>query len=444
MNIGILDQTCQGWSAGASYTRMMLASLELVLSEAPGDIVFLTQSEGIEPPVGIKKQVLPESATPADWQACFSEYQIAVTLPVRDHRIYDIPGAKVGWIPDFQHFQLPDLFTEDDCAARTELLGAVAALSDRVIVSSETARLDLQRFLPDQASKGCVARFSSMLWQSGYRDLVDVEGRYHLPQRFFLVANQFWKHKNHAILPAAVSEARRSGAEVFLVCTGLPCDYRDPENRVFSEFLQSCSREGVRDFIAVLGQTPYADLVSLMRKAVAILQPSRFEGWSTSIEDCKAIGRPLICSDIPVHREQVGADGTFFPVDSPSDLSRALTSAASRCVEGPNLDLEAKALADAKGRCAEFGRVLLKVATDAAAAHLANPRPVRSERSHTTSSSVLRQQAEYIQELETACAERLEGMQALQSEVDRLQSELGEIGRHPLRHAVRSLLGTKS
>jgi len=439
MNIGILDQTCQGWSAGASYTKMMLASLELVLPEAPGKVVFLTQDGNLEPPSGIEKQLVPESATPADWQSCLSENQIAVTLPVRDHLIHDIPGAKVGWIPDFQHFQLPDLFTGEDRDARNELLEAVAAQSDRVIVSSESARADFQHFLSDHGGKACVARFSSMLWQSGYRDLVDVEGRYHLPSRFFLVANQFWKHKNHAILPAAVAEARRSGADVFLVCTGLPCDYRDPENRVFSEFLQACSREGVRDFIAVLGQTPYADLVTLMRKAVAIIQPSRFEGWSTSIEDCKAIGRPLICSDIPVHREQVGSKGLFFPVDDPAELGRALALASRDWILGPELDVEAVSLAAAKDRCREFGRVLLDVSKEAVEAHRHNPTSSTPERVRGASVSVLRQQAEYIQELETACAQRLEGMHALQAETNRLQSELDRIQRHPFRNAIQSL-----
>ena len=58
-----------------------------------------------------------------------------------------------------------------------------------------------------------------------------------------------------------------------------------------------------------------------MKEARAVIQPSKFEGWGTVVEDAKAMQRPLILSDINVHREQVGKHGYYFPVDNAAELA---------------------------------------------------------------------------------------------------------------------------
>src|SRR6185503_5946561 len=70
----------------------------------------------------------------------------------------------------------------------------------------------------------------------------------------------------------------------------------------------------------------YAELEALMRCAVALINPSRFEGWSTSVEEARAIGLPLVVSDIAVHREQAGGEALFFDPDDADTLCRHLLS----------------------------------------------------------------------------------------------------------------------
>jgi glycosyltransferase involved in cell wall biosynthesis len=443
VNIAILDQSCAGWSAGASFTRMMLACLSLARANHEGEIFFLSGRTDLEIGPEFRRLDLPKDIDAAGFAEILRTHEIEATIPVRDHLVHEIPGAKVGWVPDFQHFRLPELFTEENIAERDELLAAVVYGCDVVLVSSESAREDLAAFAPEAVAKARVGRFSSMLWQSTFREYVDVRSKYHLPERFFLVANQFWKHKDHAVLPGALAEAHEAGARPFVVCTGLTCDYRDPENRVFSEFLRSCSELGVRDRIAILGQVPYGDLVSLMRTAQAVLQPSRFEGWSTSVEDCKALGRPLICSDIPVHREQAGDDGIFFPLSDASRLGQVLASESEKLGAGPDPEREQTALSDAKTRAKEYGEALLAMAREAAdryVTHSATPtNPPISKRAVP----LVRQQADYIAELEKACSERLQGMEALRAEVERLRGELAAIDASPLRMAVKKFLGRR-
>ncbi|RIW14372.1 glycosyltransferase, partial [Algoriphagus lacus] len=44
----------------------------------------------------------------------------------------------------------------------------------------------------------------------------------------------------------------------------------------------------------------------------AVIQPSLFEGWSTVIEDAKSLNVQVICSNLPVHIEQLSLNGIYF------------------------------------------------------------------------------------------------------------------------------------
>ena len=64
-----------------------------------------------------------------------------------------------------------------------------------------------------------------------------------------------------------------------------------------------------------LGMIPLDHVYALLRASVALINPSRFEGWSTTVEEAKSFGVPMILSDIDVHREQTGGAARYFGVD---------------------------------------------------------------------------------------------------------------------------------
>jgi len=368
LKIGILDQTCPGWSGGTSYTRAMLSSIALnregqkgSSAETKEDWLFLSRGK-IQAPAAF--QEVSFSAFKDESEEALPD----VVIPVRDQVVWEVPMTKVGWIPDFQHCRLPSFFSEDDLAARDALFEEIGRSCDLIIVSSEDARKDFQEFFPAHAGKARIARFASMLWDEElYANPQEVCEKYLLPERFALVVNQFWKHKNHALLPAALAEAKRRGVVVPLVLTGLPLDYRDPENGVISKLFQECSRLGLRDQIYFLGYLPYREMISLMRCAAVLLQPSHFEGWNTSIEDAKALGRPILCSDLPVHKEQLPDGLGFFSGQSPEQLADLLVTHFPNLSAGPDFPHEASCLAAAKERSKAFGGILLEAAREAAA-----------------------------------------------------------------------------
>jgi hypothetical protein len=63
-----------------------------------------------------------------------------------------------------------------------------------------------------------------------------------------------------------------------------------------------------------------------MNHALAIIQPSLFEGWSTVVEDVKAMNQHIIVSDLNVHRDQLGVQAFYF---NPNNENEAIVAGYS-------------------------------------------------------------------------------------------------------------------
>jgi len=73
-----------------------------------------------------------------------------------------------------------------------------------------------------------------------------------------------------------------------VVCTGKFFDRRDPAPT--AKLLATISRPGLREQFFLLGLVPHDDVYGLMRQSIAVINPSLFEGWSTSVEEAKSLG----------------------------------------------------------------------------------------------------------------------------------------------------------
>lgn len=359
MKIGILDQSAAGWSAGASYTRLILKSIALAKT-SEHEIYFLRRNASIRVPEGIRTVPIPEGINAGEFWEIRSKLGLDVLLPIRDGLLDFGDLSVAGWIPDLQHLRMPELFTADDLGSRADTMKCLMDRCFGLYFSSQSAQADFKEFYPEYLKPTYLAEFASTLWDMELSEAPEkTVTKYHLPSSFILVPNQFWKHKNHEILAPALAATQ---SDVEIVVCGLPSDYRDPENHHLSRFFQDAARLGVAQRIHFLGHLSYLEMLDLMRCAQSILQPSRFEGWSTSIEDAKALGKKLICSDIQVHREQIPDALGFFHVDKPTELAELMDKVGQQGGLGFDLASEQEALLDAKKRSAIFGDTLLAIA----------------------------------------------------------------------------------
>ena len=102
------------------------------------------------------------------------------------------------------------------------------------------------------------------------------------------------------------------------------------------------------------GNVPRADVALLMRASVAMLNPSLFEGWSTTVEEAKSLGVRLVLADLPVHREQVGAAADFFDPVDPAAIAACLERVWVDEREGPAVSEQQAIAEQALRRVREF------------------------------------------------------------------------------------------
>ena len=137
----------------------------------------------------------------------------------------------VAWIPDFQHRYLRHLFDFKAYWKREIGFRAQIFSGRNVMLSSEDARQDCEHFYPATRGRTHVVRFSvpfaTALDAGAARAVAD---EYGLPELFFFLPNQFWKHKNHECVIQALALLKTKGREVVVAASGKQADPRDPEH----------------------------------------------------------------------------------------------------------------------------------------------------------------------------------------------------------------------
>jgi glycosyltransferase involved in cell wall biosynthesis len=226
----------------------------------------------------------------------------------------------ISWTPDFQYKAFPDYWSKKETLSR-DLTILRHSLIGNILVSSLASANDFNTYFPHLSKcKPYVLHFTSgEILNSIPSSLTELQNKYPIKERYIYLPNQFWMHKNHAIVLEAL---RHVSDSVQVVCTGKLEDYRNPE--YVSSLLNKIKEYELEQKFLVLGTVPYQDVVSLMHNCVAVLNPSKFEGWSTSVEEGKSLQKKVILSDIPVHREQSPERSYFFGYDNAALLAEHL------------------------------------------------------------------------------------------------------------------------
>jgi glycosyltransferase involved in cell wall biosynthesis len=267
--------------------------------------------------------------------------------------------TRLPWVTDLQHLHLPAYFGRLEAWRRTAHFASLARHAGTIVVSSEDARRHFEQRFPRAAGKTRVLHFRTVVtahWLDG--DIEEVCARHGVTPGFLLVPNQFWAHKGHATAFKALNHLGPVAPE--LVCTGSTEDYRRPT--YFADLLAGLERSGQRDRVKILGVVPRADYVQLLRAASVVVQPSHFEGWSSVVEDARALGKRLVLSDLGVHREQRPPGAHLFR----SGDEAALAVAIEEALRDPVPD-EREAVRNQQARVMKYARTFLSIAREAAA-----------------------------------------------------------------------------
>jgi glycosyltransferase involved in cell wall biosynthesis len=361
------------WTGGITYRKNLLKALsffkdeiEIVMIAAKDstgynefkDYKSLTKYEN----TGMLDKVISgiyQKYFQLDWKLgkTIEGHNIEVVFPATMHAAKGV--GSIYWIPDFQFMHLPHMYDQNYLNTISPKLKKYFSDADLIVVSSEDAKNDLKSFSPEFLYKVRVLKFVAHVPENLYEENVyDAIKTYHLPDDFFFLPNQFWAHKNHKLVVEALKILKEKGVKPFVVCSGNPTDVRNP--MFFAEFLKSLSESGTRDQFIFLGMLPHNHVYSLIRASKAVINPSLFEGWSTSVEECKSVGKGMILSDLPVHKEQNPAGSVFFDRYDAQDLADKIEFVWNSKISGPDSDLENAAKSTFVVRMKEFGHAFIE------------------------------------------------------------------------------------
>jgi glycosyltransferase involved in cell wall biosynthesis len=227
---------------------------------------------------------------------------------------------KVLLICDMSAFRFPHLHSTKWRIYLQASIWISSKLASKIITISQSSRRDIVHFLgkseedveivyPWLEKRGDEIAVSRDLWTSKYP---------FLSKRFILCVGTLKKRKNIDNLFRAfriLVEANKR--DLLLVLAG----------RV-SKGVEAVDFSGVQDLLGtrihVLGYVEEAELQSLYRNSEIVVYLSTYEGFGLPIFEAMTAGKPIVVSDIPVHREVLGDAGLLVQPSDPDEIADAM------------------------------------------------------------------------------------------------------------------------
>jgi glycosyltransferase involved in cell wall biosynthesis len=199
---------------------------------------------------------------------------------------------------DLQHLDLPHLFSRAERVFRAVAWHRSVRGATVVIVPSA--------FVRDRAVDllGLDQRRVRVIHHGIDHDVFSPGGDEREP--FLLYPARPWPHKNHARLFEAFALLRRERPELRLVLTG------------GGDF------GSVPDGVEARGFVARDELVSLLRRAAALVFPSLYEGFGQPPLEAMACGCPVACSDAASLPEVCADAARYFHPDDPRQIAEAV------------------------------------------------------------------------------------------------------------------------
>ncbi|HWA85177.1 MAG TPA: glycosyltransferase family 1 protein [Opitutus sp.] len=136
-------------------------------------------------------------------------------------------------------------------------------------------------------------------------------------QNFLFYPANFWDHKNHCRLLAALAKLRADGLAIHCVFTGARLGRDAAWHALVAE-------TGTADLVRHLGRRPRAELSWLYHHARALAFPSLMEGFGIPLIEAMHSGCPIACSRLTSLPEIAQQAALYFDPASETDIARAV------------------------------------------------------------------------------------------------------------------------
>jgi glycosyltransferase involved in cell wall biosynthesis len=371
--VAVIFSYNENWIAGSYYIQNLIFALNQLPDEEKPELVVLSDEKDFEKikttqyPYLEYQPILPNYSLPEKvfnkisrtlfqkniFEKRMNGTEANIFFPASHDDIFGLipTSQKLFWIPDFQEHHFPDFFSEQVLAQRKRDIHKIIQANSPIVFSSEDSEKDFHHFYPSGSNKTYVLPFAVTHPSYDSLEIKSLLEKYQISQPYYFSPNQFWKHKNHIVVLEALKILKEQQVSCQVVFTGKEYDYRNPD--YFDELKKYVADNKLTDCVKFLGFIDRKEQLKLMSESLAVIQPSLFEGWSTVVEDAKAMNKFVILSDLNVHREQLKQNVTFFNPRKPEELAACMSDANRLTV-----------FADYKQDIINFGRRFMNVVNE--------------------------------------------------------------------------------
>jgi glycosyltransferase involved in cell wall biosynthesis len=148
-------------------------------------------------------------------------------------------------------------------------------------------------------------------------DVHDERDTLEVPGKFLFYPAQFWRHKNHIRLIRALAGLTDRCPDMQLVLAGSRKNNFEAVRNLISDL-------GLTDRVHILGYVSDPQIVSLYRRARALIMPTFFGPTNIPPLEAMALGCPVAASNIYAMPEQLGGAALMFDPNSVDDIAEAM------------------------------------------------------------------------------------------------------------------------
>jgi glycosyltransferase involved in cell wall biosynthesis len=260
--------------------------------------------------------------------------EIKIILPSITPLGADFPCKWIGYIYDFQHKYFPGYFSKEIIEMKDKAFQLIVDQADAILVNSRSVFSDVRKFYNFERQLIALP-FSPIVNAAWIKPLRNCSRK--IDKKYFVISNQFWKHKDHMTAFKAVKILKDKGIPVHLYCTGKKEDFRFPN--YIEEINAYVKKWKLSNNIKFLGVLPKIEQVQLIYNSVALIQPTLFEGGpgGGAVYNALSIGKNAIISDIEINKEIVDPLVILFKHGDANDLAEKLNILQDQPISRPNI-----------------------------------------------------------------------------------------------------------
>jgi len=224
--------------------------------------------------------------------------------------------------PEFPDTYAGRVFERRESVLRVTLTRALAVIADSPFGArriSSLYRVDPDRIVELPYVPSLTVRRHAAGSRSATTD--EIRGKYELPARYLLYPAYFSAHKNHLYLLEGLLELERQHD---IILHAVFCGGGDTGDQEAVE--RQVRALGLTARVRFLGLVPDEDVPALYEGALALAMPAYFGPTNLPPLEAIALGCPVIYSDLPEFREQMGDAALYCDLADASSLADHLAA----------------------------------------------------------------------------------------------------------------------